>query len=320
MRRKIPSTAALAAFEAAARHQSFTQAADELAVTQSAVCRQIAGLEEFLGVKLFRRSKRGVLLTEAGAGYSRSVRARLDEVERDTLELMAKGSAGGALELGVVPTFASKWLLPRLPAFHALHPGITVHMTPCTRPVLFDDTPLDAALYAGDARWPGTAATFLMDETLIAVASPTLATRAAAAAPGRPKQGGAPSGGGRGAPRPGAVMTAAEVAKLPLLQQSTRPYMWRQWFEARGLDVPHDMAGPRMELFSMLTEAAVHGLGAALIPRMLIEDELSAGKLVQLVDGEFASGRAYSLIYPEHKSENPALAAFRDWLQNQAIP
>ena len=174
MRRKIPSTAALAAFEAAARHQSFTQAADELAVTQSAICRQIAGLEDFLGVKLFRRSKRGVLLTEAGAGYSRSVRARLDEVERDTLEMMAKGSAGGTLELGVVPTFASKWLMPRLPAFQRLHPGITVHMTPCTRPVLFDDTALDAALYAGDARWPGTASCFLMNETLLAVASPQL--------------------------------------------------------------------------------------------------------------------------------------------------
>ena len=295
MRRKIPSTAALAAFEAAARHQSFTQAADELAVTQSAICRQIAGLEDFLGVKLFRRSKRGVLLTEAGAGYSRSVRARLDEVERDTLELMAKGSTGGTLELGVVPTFASKWLMPRLPAFHQLHPGITVHMTPCTRPVLFDDTALDAALYAGDARWPGTESRFLMDETLTAVASPQLI-----------------------APRR-TLKSAADLAKLPLLQQSTRPYMWRQWFDARGLQVAHDMAGPRMELFSMLTEAAVHGLGAALIPRMLIEDELAAAKLITLVNGDFASGRAYSLIYPEHKSDNPALIAFRDWIGAQCI-
>jgi len=295
MRRKIPSTAALAAFEAAARHQSFTQAADELAVTQSAICRQIAGLEDFLGVKLFRRSKRGVLLTEAGAGYSRSVRARLDEVERDTLELMAKGSAGGTLELGVVPTFASKWLMPRLPAFHSLHPGITVHMTPCTRPVLFDDTALDAALYAGDARWPGTESRFLMDETLVAVASPRLI-----------------------APRR-SLRSAVDLAKLPLLQQSTRPYMWRQWFDARGLQVAHDMAGPRMELFSMLTEAAVHGLGAALIPRMLIEDELASAKLITLLNGDFPSGRAYSLIYPEHKSDNPALIAFRDWIGDQCI-
>jgi len=294
MRRKIPSTAALAAFEAAARHQSFTRAADELALTQSAVCRQIAALESFLGVKLFRRSKRGVLLTEAGAGYSRSVRARLDDVERDTLALMAKGGAAGALELGVVPTFASKWLLPRLAAFQSAHPGITVHMTPCTRPVLFDDTALDAALYAGDAHWPGTESRFLMSEALVAVAAPKLI-----------------------APRL-KLRSAAEVARLPLLQQSTRPYMWRQWFDAHGLKVEHDLAGSRMELFSMLTEAAVHGLGAALIPRFLIDDELASGRLVALTRHDFASDRAYSLIYPEHKSDNPALAAFRDWLEGEA--
>ena len=114
MRRKIPSTVALAAFESAARHQSFTKAAHELSVTQSAVCRQIGVLEDLLGVKLFRRSKRGVTLTEAGAGYARSVRARLDEMERDTLELMANGAQGTSLDLAVVPTFATNWLLPRL--------------------------------------------------------------------------------------------------------------------------------------------------------------------------------------------------------------
>ncbi|HJV63324.1 MAG TPA: LysR family transcriptional regulator, partial [Albitalea sp.] len=277
-----------------ARHQSFTQAADELAVTQSAVCRQIAALEEFVGVKLFRRSKRGVLLTEAGQGYSLNVRARLDEVERDTLALMAKGGAAGGLELGVVPTFATRWLLPRMPAFQALHPGITVHMTPCTRPVLFADTPLDAALYAGDPHWPGTESRFLLDEQLVAVASPRLV------APRR-------------TPR-----SAMEVARLPLLQQSTRPYMWRQWFDARGLKVEHDLAGPRMELFSMLTEAAIQGLGAALIPRLLIEQELADGRLFALTHGDFASDRCYSLIYPEAKSDNPALAAFRDWLEGEA--
>ncbi|MBN8487423.1 MAG: LysR family transcriptional regulator, partial [Burkholderiales bacterium] len=111
MRRKIPSTAALAAFEAAARHQSFTRAAEELSVTQSAVCRQIASLEDFVGVPLFRRGQRGVLLTEAGRRYARSVAARLDAVERDTLDLMAQAgqAAGGALELAVVPTFATQW-------------------------------------------------------------------------------------------------------------------------------------------------------------------------------------------------------------------
>ena len=117
MRRKLPSTGALEAFEAAARHQSFTKAAEELSVTQSAICRQVAALESFLDVRLFRRTRRGVMLTEAGLDYSRSVGARLDEVERDTLELMARGGRGSSLELAVVPTFGTRWLLPRLPAF-----------------------------------------------------------------------------------------------------------------------------------------------------------------------------------------------------------
>lgn len=294
MRRKIPSTAALAAFEAAARHQSFTRAADELAVTQSAVCRQIAGLEEFLRVKLFRRTKRGVLLTEAGASYSRSVRARLDEVERDTLELMAKGGAGGAIEIAVVPTFASKWLMPRLPSFLQAHPGITVHMTPQTRPFLFDGTVFDAAIHAGEAGWPGTAATFLMHENLLVVGSPAwLGTRR--------------------------KLKPADIARLPLLQQGTRPYVWRQWFGSLGLTVENDLAGPRLELFSMLTEAAIHGLGIALIPPFLIEDELRDGRLVPLLDHAYRSDRSYYLIYPETKSDDPVLAMWRGWLEEQAV-
>jgi LysR family glycine cleavage system transcriptional activator len=272
MRRKIPSTAALSAFEAAARHQSFTKAADELAVTQSAICRQIGALEEFLGVPLFRRSRRGVVLTDAGMEYSRKVTSRLDEVERDALELMAKGGAGGALELGVVPTFATKWLLPRLPLFAQEHPGITVNLSSRTRPFLFDETPLDAAIYAGEATWPGTEGLFLMREHLVAVCSPSL---------GRP-----------------------DWRRHTLLQSSTRPYAWRDWFASRGMEVESDMSGPRFELFSMLAEAAAHGMGIALLPRFLIDDELERGVLV--------------LAYPEQKSENQALTAFRTWLDAQA--
>lgn len=293
MRRKIPSTAALAAFEAAARHQSYTKAAYELSVTQSAICRQIATLEEFLGVALFRRGQRGVLLTDAGQRYARAVATRLDEVERDTLDLMAQaglGEAGGALELAVVPTFATQWLLPRLAGFQARHPGVTVHFTPRTRPFLFEDSPLDAAIHPGESLWPGTTGEVLMPEHLIAVASPAL------------RDGGPP------------VTGAADVARLPLLQASTRPYAWRQWFEAQGVKVAHDMAGARMELFSMLTEAAAQGLGAALVPRVLVERELATGRLVQLLPHEQDSGRAYRLIYPPHKAELPALRAFAGWL------
>ena len=293
MRRKIPSTAALAAFESAARHQSFTRAAVEQSVTQSAVCRQVGGLEEFLGVKLFRRTKRGITLTEAGVSYHHQVSARLDELERDTLELMAQGGSGGTLELGVVPTFGTKWLLPRLAAFQRAHPGITVNLVPRSRPFLFDETALDAAIYAGEAGWPGTEAQFLMRENLIAVTSPALIA-------------------------PQRSLKPASLRRHVLLQQSTRPYAWRHWFASLQMEVENDMVGPRLELFSMLTEAAIQGLGIALIPRFLIEDELRSGRLVEVVRHAYLSDRSYYLIYPERKSENPTLTAFRDWLAEEA--
>ena len=293
MRRKIPSTAALVAFESAARHQSFTRAADELALTQSAVCRQIAGLEEFLGIELFRRSRRGVKLTEAGLAYSRKVAAQLDAVERDTLAAMGRQGAV-AIELAVVPTFATQWLVPRLKAFQQLHPEVTVHLTNRTRPFLFADTSFDAAIYFGDGDWSGTEAHYLMPEEPLPVCSPELLA-------------------GRMA------LGAAELAELPLLQQSTRPYAWRQWFAAQGLSVPHDLGGPRYELFSMLAQAAAHGMGVALIPPFLIQRELADGRLVPAHPAALhSSDRAYYLMIPERKAESAALRAFRDWLLQAA--
>jgi LysR family glycine cleavage system transcriptional activator len=292
MRRKLPSTAALAAFEAAARHQSYTRAASELAVTQSAICRQIASLEDFLGVKLFRRSQRGVALTEAGQRYSRRGCA-LDEVERDALDLMSGGEeGGGSLELAVVPTFATQWLLPRLGDFQRQHPGITLHFTPRTRPFLFTDTPFDAAILPGSEPWPGTESIDLLPEPLVAVASRACPARRPAA---RPRT------------WPGS-----------LLQASTRPDGWRQWFASLGLAVEHDMAGPRMELFSMLSEAARPGLGVALVPRLLVESDLASGRLVVVLPHPHASGRSYRLIYPPHKADGPLLQALAGWLTGQA--
>jgi LysR family glycine cleavage system transcriptional activator len=296
MRRKLPSSTALIAFEAAARHQSFTKAADELAVTQSAVCRQIAALEDFLGVALFRRNRRGVVLTDSGRRYSRSVAARLDDVERDTLDLMAQGSQdgpGGVVELAVVPTFATHWLMPRLAGFQARHPGITLHLSARTRPFLFADSGLDAAIHAGVGAWPGTEARLLMPEPMVAVASPALLQ-------------------GR------RIVQAEDLAGLPLLQSSTRPYAWRQWFDALGATVAHDLAGPRMELFSMLSEAAAQSLGLALVPRMLVERELADGRLVQVLPQAFLSDRRYHLLLPEHQPPTPALEAFAAWLVDEA--
>jgi LysR family glycine cleavage system transcriptional activator len=289
MRRKIPTTGSLLAFEAAARHRSFTLAADELAVTQSAVCRQIAGLESYLGVKLFRRSRRGVALTAAGSQYSRTVRARLDDVERDALELMAKGGSGGTLDLGVVPTFATRWLIPRLGAFHRLHPDVTVNLHVRTRPFLFDESGLDAAIHAGTQAWPGTRSEPLMGEPMVAVGAASLL--------GKRKR-----------------LGTRELSSLTLLQASTRPYAWRDWFDALGLSIPNDLAGPRLELFSMAIEAARQGLGAALVPRMLVEQELADGSLHKLVEAEVDSGQTYRLVFPEHMEGDETLACLRSWL------
>lgn len=294
MRRKIPSTAALVAFESAARHQSFTRAAEELVLTQSAICRQIASLEEFLGLELFRRSRRGVKLTDAGLAYSRKVAAQLDAVERDTLALMGQQGAM-SIELAVVPTFGTQWLLPRLREFQQLHPEVTVHLTNRTRPFLFADTGFDAAIYYGDAEWSGTEAHFLMPESLQPVCSPDLL-------------------GERDS-----LDGEALLAALPLLQQTTRPYAWRQWFNAQGLNVPRDMTGPRYELFSMLAQAAAHGMGVALIPPFLIQRELAEGSLVCAHAAACASSdKAYYLMIPERKAESAALRAFRDWLLQAA--
>lgn len=293
MRRKIPNTGALLAFEAAARHESFTKAARELALTQSAICRQIAGLEGYLGVKLFLRSKRGVALTEAGQTYSRQVSLRLDAVERDTLELMARRGLGGTLELATVPTFATRWLLPRLAGFQKAYPDITINLSTSTRPFLFDATHFDAAIYFGDATWPGTEARPLMQEELVPVCSPRLI-----------------------APRK--KLAAEEILDYPLLQQTTRPYAWRQWFESLNLAIEGDMTGPRYELFSMLSQAAIHEMGIALIPRFLIEDELKSGQLMVPVKHAYLSEKSYCLIYPEHKAESAVLTHFRDWLEAEA--
>ncbi|MGR3965558.1 LysR family transcriptional regulator [Pseudomonas sp. 910_23] len=292
MRRKIPSTTALISFEAAARHESFTKAAHELSITQGAICRQIASLEEFLSVELFRRSRRGVKLTEAGLSYSRRVATQLDAVERDTLSVMGQQGTN-AIELAVVPTFGTQWLIPRLKDFQDRHPEVTVNLTNRTRPFLFADTAFDAAIYFGDADWSGTESHRLMGENPVPVCSPHLLA-------------------GR------AHLTPQEIAELPLLQQTTRPYAWRQWFNAQQLSLPRDMTGPRYELFSMLSQAAMHDMGIALIPPFLIQRELKEQRLVIASTETLSSEKAYYLMIPDKKVESASLHAFKDWLIEQS--
>lgn len=295
MRRKLPSTQSLGCFEAAARHGSFTRAAQELALTQGAISRQVSALESFLGVSLFKRSQHGMTLTPAGEDYARQISRRLDGLERDTLDLMGRQGQGDAITLATVPTFANRWLIPRLPLLAAQHPELTVHIEVRTRPFLFTDSGVDAALYAGTSeqvqQWVGVQAHTLLSEQVVPVCSPALLA-------------------GRG------PLTPAELALRPLLQQATRPEAWRQWFDAQGVDAPHAMAGPRYELFSMQTAAATHGLGMALMPTLLVEPELRTGTLVVACDRVHSSGRHYYMVQPDWP-ERPALVAFKRWLLTQ---
>jgi len=297
MRRKIPSLQALACFDAAARHESYTRAAQELALTQSAVSRQIAALEDYLGLALFRRTRHGVALTPGGADYARQIAPRLQALERDTLDAMSRQGAAGTIALAAVPTFATRWLLPRLPQLTAQHPELVVHIETRTRPFLFADTGFDAALYSGTAEqvanWAGTLATALIEEEVVPVCAPALL-------------------GGRKRLQP------RDIATLPLLQQSTRPEAWRQWFEAMAVEAPNALSGPRYELYSMTATAASQGMGMALVPRLLIEPELARGELVVACPRPLRSGRTYWLVLPDRGEPRPALAAFAAWLQAAA--
>jgi DNA-binding transcriptional LysR family regulator len=304
MRRKIPSLQALACFDAAARHESYTRAAQELALTQGAVSRQITALEEFLGMDLFRRTRHGVALTERGAAYAKQVAPRLQGLEQDTLDAMSTQGQGSAVHLAAVPTFATRWLIPRLPLLAAQHPDITIHIETRTRPFMFGETPFDAALYAGTPEqvrnWAGTKATLLLMEEVVPVCSPALIQK--------------------GAVNDAAELTPEAIAALPLLQQSTRAEGWRQWFEAQGVNAPLALAGPRYELFSMTAAAATHGMGVALVPRLLVETELARGELVIACNRPLRGERGYYIVTPERTdkaAEQAALSTFVEWLKAQ---
>ena len=298
MRRKIPASHTLLCFEAVARHRSLTRAAVELSLTQSAVSRQILALEESLGVALFQRTRHGMELTPLGADYAARVAQRLSAMEQDALDIMAATAPGGDVHLASVPTFAVKWLMPRLAGFSKKHPGTTVHIETRTRPFLFAETALDAAIYAGTPeqlrRWAGTQSQRLLDEEVVVVCHPRLL--------GKRKS-----------------IKAETLAGMPLLQQSTRPDAWSQWFAQAGVEAPRALSGPRYEQFSMASAAAAQGMGLALMPSLLIASELERGELVIAHPLALASQRAYYLVRPQGiENATGALQQFADWLQEEA--
>lgn len=306
MRRKIPSMQSLLCFESAAKHASYTHASQELSMTQSAVSRQIQQLEEFLDIQLFTRTRHGMELTVAGTQYYDAIKPYLIGLEKATQEVMSHKGLGGTLKLGVVPTFATRWLLPKLHVFNARYPEITIHLETSTKPFLFNEQMFDAAIYAGTEQqihhWPGIQTHFLMREDVVAVCSPELIEKYF---PNAKKM------------SPYSYdLTPEQIAQLPLLQQTTRPTIWQEWFEAHHIQHAKADAGQRHELFSMLAVAASHSMGVALIPQMLIEQELHNQALAIASNSLLPSNRAYYLVHSS-QAPSPILNKFVDWIQHE---
>lgn len=306
MRRTIPSLQGLLCFESAAKHQSYTHASQELFITQSAVSRQIQQLEDLLGISLFNRTRHGVELTHAGQQYYQSIKPYLIGLEQSTLDMITHKGLGGTLKLGVVPTFATRWLLPRLKRFNQIHPEITIHLETSTKPFLFHENIFDAAIYAGTQQqidhWPGTQTHFLMPEDVVPVCSPQLITKYFPEL--NPISGSCYD------------LTAEQLIQLPLLQQTTRLNIWQEWCQMHKIEHPHPFDGQRHELFSMLAVAATHGMGVALIPQMLITKELERTELVIASRKILKGVRSYYLVHSSQEN-SILIGKFVDWIQQE---
>jgi LysR family glycine cleavage system transcriptional activator len=285
----LPNVGNLLAFEATARHGSVSRAAEELNLTQSAVSRQIQQLEDSLGVSLFRRSRQRVMLTDVGRMYAANVRSTLSDLSSATHQAIALSGTHGVLNLAVLPTFGTRWLIPRMPDFFARHPDVTVNFGVRLVPFDFAAEPFDAAIHFGQPHWPGAVCEHLLDEECVPVCSPAYRKREN-------------------------ILTPQDLARATLLQQSTRPTAWAEWFAGARAEAGNPLRGPRFEQFAMVAQAAMAGLGAGLIPQFLIADELASGRLEILFPQSLMSGGAYYLVYPEPKAEAPLVRSFRDWL------
>ncbi|MCP1120803.1 LysR substrate-binding domain-containing protein [Robbsia andropogonis] len=315
MARRLPNLNSLRAFEAAARHLSFSRAADELFVTQGAISRQIKSLEDALGVSLFRRLTRTVDLTEHGREYLPVVREAFDRVEQATLRLVNR-ERHRILNVNVLPTFAMRWLIPRLPSFALAHPDIEIRMITSIRPINFWREDIDVAIRVGQIPdspqtsngprpridiqmtedWSNVRCYPLMPDVLIPVCSKSLLERL---------------------PPLQRAEQLLEIPQLPLLHMSTRIHAWPDWFRASGIEYAIPEQTPAHGHFFMVLEAALAGAGIALVPKALAAADIDAGRLAVPLDLAQESAGSYCFLCREHQADTDAVQAFRDWIFSQ---
>jgi DNA-binding transcriptional LysR family regulator len=291
MRRGVPSLSALQAFEAAARHESFSKAALELSQTHGAVCKKVNELEAHLGITLFERVRQRLVLSAAGAEYARRIRVHLDQIRRDTLELVRKQSEV-KIQLAVGVTFASQWLIPRLHDFYELNPDLQLHIMGRDQPTFFDNSSFDAAIYFGQSLWPALPGRPLVsDDRILAVCAPGLIGT-----------------------RDG--MSTETIGALPWIHTRDLPRAWLSWSEtacSRRV-IEHPASNQHYDMFIMAINAAISGLGVALLPRILIDRELQSGALVQVHPHSIANPETVYYSFPEQKRDWEPLQRFDRWL------
>jgi LysR family transcriptional regulator, glycine cleavage system transcriptional activator len=292
MRRLYPSTHLLRAFVTVAQHMNISRAAEELHLTQSAVSKQILELESSLGVDLFERVRKRLVLSPAGQRYAASMVPLLKQLEAATLEVIAHGQEGGALHVSCLPTFAAKWLIPRIAKFQQLHPKVTVHFVPFSQGYDFSLPELDCAIRYGQGTWPAAQAEYLTGKEMVLIAPPTL------------------SGNQR-------IRKPADVQKHNLLQHTTVTGAWLHWCEAHRVPHPNPLAGSKFDQYNALVRAVMAGLGLALIPRCLVQDDIDSGIVAAPLDEVFEWNYGYFLCFPDAKAHIPALDVFRQWLAQE---
>ncbi|RJF85805.1 transcriptional regulator GcvA [Sphingomonas cavernae] len=291
-RRLLPPTSALHCFAAAARHGSFSRAGEEVGLTQSAVSRQIAHLEDWLQTLLFVRHGRRVTLSAEGRDYAEAIMPALERIRRATARALERRPER-ELSIATLPSFGMRWLAPRLPRLTERHPDLIVNFLARSDEFDFADENFDAAIHFGLPDWPHVTHDLLFREEAIPVTAPALLAEHA-------------------------IQTPADLAKLPLLVQSSRRNAWTQWFERAGVPVAVPAVGPSFEHFLMLAQAAAAGAGVALIPSFLIEPELRSGALACPFALPISSEHAYYLVYPPDRIANPLFLHFRDWIVHEA--
>jgi LysR family glycine cleavage system transcriptional activator len=295
MERHLPPLNALRAFEAAARYLSLTRAAEELHVTPAAVSHQVKALEDYLGVKLFRRMNRSLLLTDAGQACLPGLREGFDRLA-EAVDAVRARDESRPLTVTVPPSFGAKWLVPRLDRFSQDHPGIDVRIDASMRVVDMVREDVDIAVRYGAGDYPGMRVDRLMDEEAFPVCSPRLLE-------------------GENALREPADLCNHTLLHLmgPAADAAGHPD-WSMWLRAAGVSDCDASRGPTFSLSSMAVQAAVDGQGVALVGSVLVADDIAAGRLVRPFELSFPLGFAYYVVYPEANAESPRVVTFRDWL------